>query len=253
MSNGKFRLSACAVERTKHFRLGSRAQKLFLAMIYEQDQEHEGWATGDAWMETACRGYLRPLARFRALGCAPKADNARFFWRAVEELRQVPDLFEYLALDTANSTLTWVFGLQLHDLMADMQVYALISIADAAQLTRTLDLPLLTQITLNEKKKLPEFIMFQDDPAYEAYGEQVYSAVLDLRKTRRALEPALEKWARYTGYNFMVGYEQPPRRAAYHQARIRFQTPISTWKANALQRFVPNTKVVRISAGSITA
>ena len=252
MSNGKFRLSQSAVEWTKHFKLGPRAQKLLLAMVYEQEQEREGWVTGGTWMETACRGFHRPLAKFRSLGCAPKADNARFFQRAVEELEQVPELFEHIALDTKKSTLTWVFGLRLHGMMADMQIYALLSITDADRISSTLDLPLLTQITLHKKKKLPEFIMFQDNPNFETESEQASPAPLDLRKTRRLLEPALEKWAGHTGYKFILGYEQPPRMPAYHQARIRFQTSASEWKPDAFERFPPNTKIIRIGARRTT-
>lgn len=253
MSNGKFRLSARAVEWTKHFTLGPRAQKLFLALVYEQDQEHDGWVTGPDWIETACRNCHRPLARFRALGCAPKGDNARFFRRAVEELGQVPELFEHIKLDTAQSTLTWVFGLHLHRMMAEMEAYALMSISDVRQISRTLDLSLLTQITLNQKKRLPEFLMFQDNRGFETEPEGGCPAQIDLPKTRRQLEPALAKWAEHNGYRFIVGYEQPRHAPVYHRARIRFHTQTSTWKEHAFQRFPPNTRIVSIPARSTVA
>lgn len=246
MSNGKFLLSACAAEWTKHFRLGPRAQKLFLALVYEQNRECGGWSTGPDWMETACQSYHRPLHRFRVLGCAPKAGNARFFRQAVEELEQMPDLFEHITLDAAKSTLTWAFGLQLHGMMAEMQSYALMSIADISQFTNLLDLPLLAQITLNQKKRLPEFVMFQDNCGFETGAGSSHSSSIDLRQARRQLEPALAKWACHIGYSFIVGYEQPSGRPVYHQARIRFRSPTSSWKDTAFQRFAPNTKIVRI-------
>lgn len=249
MSNGKFRISESLAEVTKHLALTVPAQKLFCALVHEQDQEENGWRTGEDWMEFACRTYHRPLSRFRAMGCAPRADNTRFFRNAVPELAAVPDLFEHIELCPHRRNIIWSFGLAIHELMSDMEVYGLMTLADINLLSRDLDLALLAQITLHQKKRWPEFIMFQPNSGFKDVEGWNYPAQIDLRGTRARLEPGLRKWARHTGYSFVIGYEKHRDRPAYRQARIRFFTKATAWTEGGIQKFSPNTTVVKIGHG----
>lgn len=248
MSNGKFRISENVAELTKQLALPVPAQKLFYALIHEQDQEENGWRTGEDWMRFACRPCHRPVSRFRALGCAPRAGNTRFFQNAVPALAAAPDLFEHIELCSRHRTVSWCFSLRMHALMADMEVYGLMTLADINLLSQDLDVALLAQITLHQKKRRPEFILFQANPGFEEVEGWDYAPEIDLRATRKRLEPALRKWGRHTGYSFVIGYEQHRGRPAYRQARIRFNTGSTTWPEAGIQRFGPNTKVVRIAA-----
>ncbi|WP_432257107.1 hypothetical protein [Limimaricola sp. AA108-03] len=248
MSNGKFRISESVAELTKQLVLTVPAQKLFYALIHEQDQEENGWRTGEDWMEFACRPCHRHVSRFRALGCAPRADNLRFFQNAVPALAEVPALFEHIELCPRRRTVSWCFGLRMHALMSDMNVYGLMTLSDITLLSRDLDLALLAQITLHRKKKWPEFILFQPNPGFEEFEGQRCPPQIDLRATRARLEPALSKWARHTGYKFIIGYEEDRGTQAYRQARIRFRTDNTLWSQDEFKKFHPNTKVIMIDA-----
>lgn len=248
VSNGKFRISEGVAELTKQLALPVPAQKLFYALIHEQDQEENGWRTGEDWVEYACQPCHRPLTHLRTLGCAPHAGNTRFFQNAVAALAAVPGLFDHIGLCVRRQNVIWRFGLEMHELMSNMEVYGLMTLADIKLLSRDLDAALLAQITLHQKKRRPEFLLFQPNPGFVDPQGRLYAPEIDLRATRVRLEPAVRKWARHTGYNFVIGYEQHRGRLAYRQARIRFSTDRTAWSKEGIARFLPNTKIVRIDS-----
>ncbi|MGR3631962.1 MAG: hypothetical protein ACU0A8_07545 [Limimaricola soesokkakensis] len=243
MGNDKVRITADLADMLKSIALPPAAQRLFLALVYMQDQTGHCW-TRQTWHERSEAQFFCALNNLRVLGCAPKAGNARFFRTAVAALGQRADLFARIELCTSSSRLVWSFSAEVWQAMSQMEPYGLLEIGDIAHLAGRRDLSLLTQIVVQRGKRYPEFVLSGADLGVRDAGATV--ATFDLRQMRRMLEPALARWASYLGSPIVVGYEQRAHAPGYIQARLRFQGPKSAWTARSIQRFRLNTKIVSV-------
>ncbi|UMA67075.1 hypothetical protein LVO79_18865 (plasmid) [Roseivivax marinus] len=110
------------------------AQKLLMALLREQDREQRGWLT-IASLALAERLCHRTLDVLRALGCAPRGGNARFFARAVDALADIPDLFDNIELSRDARILSWSFADPFLQAMERTEAYGLIDPTEIKLLT----------------------------------------------------------------------------------------------------------------------
>ncbi|MCZ4262127.1 hypothetical protein O4G76_14875 [Limimaricola sp. G21655-S1] len=244
MGNDKVRITADLADLVKSITLPPAAQKLFLALVYLQDQTDHRW-TRQSWEDRVKVRFFCGLGDLRALGCAPKARNTRFFRTAVAALEQRPDLFGKIELCTASGHLRWSFSAEVWQAMSEMEPYGLMRIGDIARITGGPDLVLLTQIVVQRRKHMPDFVLTGRDLGLDS-PDADDPDLFDLRAMRRRLEPALRRWAGYIGSPVHLGYEQRGHMPGYVRARIRFKGQPNHWKAAAIQRFPLNTKVFEI-------
>ncbi|ETW10997.1 hypothetical protein ATO8_19289 [Roseivivax marinus] len=220
------------------------AQKLLMALLREQDREQRGWITirSVAPAERLCR---RTLDVLRALGCAPRGGNARFFARAVDALADIPDLFDNIELSRDARILSWSFADPFLQAMERTEAYGLIDPTEIKLLTGKWDLALLAHIAVQRRKQYPD-IRLIGGRSSGCQADEMATAY-DLRRVRRPLEACLAKWAKHLGSEIIVGYGQARCKPVYVSVRVRFVSKTSVWTPKTIRRFSPNTKVVRIA------
>ncbi len=242
MGNDKVRITADLADLVKSITLPPAAQKLFLALVYMQERTEHRWVRQN-WEERAEGQFFCELSDLRALGCAPKAGNARFFRTAVAALGPRADLFSKIELSTVSGHLVWSFSAEVWQAMSKMEPYGLLEIGDIARIAGRRDLALLTQIVVQRGKRHPEFVLCGPDLVQT--NDAAVTAPFDLRRVRRSLEPALAKWADYLGSSIVVGYEQGAHESGYVRARIRFPGSRNA-KTEEVRKFPINTRVVAV-------
>ncbi|WP_370160374.1 hypothetical protein [Limimaricola soesokkakensis] len=246
MSNDKVRITADLAETVTSIPLPVAAQKLFLALVCMQEKTPQRWVR-EGWNARAATQVFCRLDDLRALGCAPKAGNSRFFKHAVGALQGRPDLFRRIALSTeAPGYLVWSFSPSIWEAMSQMEPYGLMDVGDIARISGRLDLMLLTRIVVQRNKFKPTVVLTGAELGLRA-ADAAHPEIFALRDLRRRLEPALQKWARHTGSPFVVGYEQRAHVPGHVRASIRFPGPKSVWTPDTIATFPINTDVVAIT------
>ncbi|MDG1459426.1 MAG: hypothetical protein P8Q92_16400 [Pseudoprimorskyibacter sp.] len=144
--NGKFRISSRMAAYLKYGGLGLREKKFLLATIYYQHLLGD-WPTSK-WKDEAANTHWMPLADYRALGCAPRANDTRFLQYATAFWLGQGHFFDHLKLCTDQSTITWKFSEDAFYLMSQMDEYALLTAQSMWQLRTSMDLDVWVQIAL---------------------------------------------------------------------------------------------------------
>lgn len=242
--NGKFRISRWMAAYLKYGDFGLREKKFLLATIYFQHLLGD-WPTSD-WQEEAAQTHWIPIADYRALGCAPRANDTRFFQAATGFWLGQGHLFEHLKLCTDQSMISWQFSEDAFHLMSLMDEYALLTAQTMRQLRTSMDLDIWVQTALRHRMQRPEFTMFdtwRDPFANEPCKGPTY---FKLKNNRRRLEASLQRFADLLGYSFRVGYRQGGAEPGFTEAIIRIRHARTRWPEGRLKQFPPRTQVIDV-------
>lgn len=243
--NGRFRISSWMAAYLKYGGFGLREKKFLLSTIYFQHLLGD-WPTYD-WDEEAEKTHWMPLDEYRAFGCAPCANDTRFFQAATGFWLGHGELFDHLELYASPSIISWRFSEEAFHLMSLMDEYALLTAQTMRQFRTSIDLDLWVQVALRHRMQRPEFTMF--DPWRDPFGdiEFVVPTFFKLKNNKRALEASLQRFADLLGYSFRVGYRQGGAKPGFTEAIVRIQHSGTKWPARRLEKFPPRTKVTKIT------
>jgi hypothetical protein len=152
--NNKFRISAAVAEFIRQMEFSASTAKLLFALIYLQEQTDYAWPTHLVDDHTR-QSYFSFVNELREFGFPRNTKSSRFLRKPVADLNDVSMVFDHLELSKNGRYLTWRFSDWFFDIMADMDIYALIDASEIALCRRNLDGALLAQIALHRRKRTP--------------------------------------------------------------------------------------------------
>ena len=235
-SNGKFRLSSAMIAYLKASRLALSQQRFLLATMYFQSVLGD-WPSFD-WTTEYGKEHWMYLREFRALGCAPKSNDARHFKAAVEFWQAEGALFDDISLNSEQSYVSWRFSEFAFATMSLMDRYALMTAQDLSCCRSDLDTDLYLQLFLHHRMDRPEFNWFDHDNDAMSGDFEFFK----LKDVDRKLKNSLRRLVDLTGYGFAVGYLEEGRSPGYTSAVIRVQHPGTKWPPGRILKFPPKTK-----------
>ncbi|QDY69311.1 hypothetical protein [Qingshengfaniella alkalisoli] len=227
IGNQKFRISAYAAEFIKMARFSPSAAKLLFALIYLQEQTDEAWPTIHPYHVNP-KDHFVLVKQLREIGFPGRTRSSRFLRNPVNELACTSDLFDHLAISRNGRYLTWQFSKNFFDVMADMDVYALIDISEISMCRRKYDGALLSQIALHRKKRVPEFRLVAPNRGFECSTDMAAPELVPSR-VKRQLSPSLQTWANVTGITFAVLLVQSGALPGYTDIVIRMRHETTQW------------------------
>lgn len=223
----KFRISAYVAEFIKTSQFSAQTAKLFFALIFLQDQTDESWPTilveGQEQME-----HFVFVSQLRELCFSARTGSSRFLRKPVAELTAVSGVFDHLEISDNGRFLTWKFSENFFDIMADMDIYALIDESEIGLCQRKYDGALLAQIALHRKKRLPEFSLIAPNKGYESKANTMKRPLIP-GEIKRLLRPSLQSWANETRTSFVVLFIQGGVRPGYTDVVIRMKHQNTKW------------------------
>lgn len=236
----KFRISAYAAEFIKLAGFSAATVKLFLALIFLQDQTEEGWPGMDEYDKPQDHFVL--VAQLRELGFPNNTRSSRFLRKPVAELAAIPEAFDRLEIAPNGRYLKWRFSENFFDVMADMDVYGLIDASEIALCKGKYGGALLAQIPLHRKKRRPEFRLIGPNKGYERKDGYVPPNLVP-SQIERQLRPLLQNWADATGLSFAVLLVQEGALPGYTDVVIRMRHKETQWPDG---RFTKRSVATRI-------
>lgn len=235
-NNGKFRLSSAMITYLKASKLDLSQQRFLLATMYFQSVLGD-WPSFD-WTAEYGKEHWMHLRDFRALGCAPKSNDARHFKAIVDFWQTNGELFDDINLHSEQSYVSWRFSEFAFATMSLMDRYALMTARDLSCCRTNLDMDLYLQLFLHHRMDRPEFTWFDhDDNAMSRDFE-----FLQLKDVDRKLKCSLRRLVDLTGYGVAVGYLQEGRSPGYTSAVIRMQHGGTKWPPGRILQFRPRAK-----------
>jgi hypothetical protein len=246
----KFRISAYVAEFIKMAGFSAATAKLFLALIFLQDQTEEGWPMFEG--DEGSQDHFVLVAELRELGFPSKTRSSRFLRRPVADLVAIPGIFDHLAIAPNGRYLKWRFSENFFDVMADMDVYGLIDASEIALCHGKFGGALLAQITLHRKKRRPEFRLLGPHKGCNTQSDHMLPNLVP-SQIQRHLRPQLQKWADETKITFAVLLVQEGSRPGYTDVVIRMRHKDTEWpEGRFLQRAI-STRIWTVSPKSKTS
>ncbi|WP_152912521.1 hypothetical protein [Candidatus Rhodobacter oscarellae] len=236
----KFRISAYVAEFIKMAGFSAVTAKLFLALIFLQDQTEEGWPMFEG--DEGSQDHFVLVAELRELGFPSKTRSSRFLRKPVAELVTIPGIFDHLEIAPNGRYLTWRFSANFFDVMADMEVYGLIDASEIALCQGKFGGSLLAQIPLHRKKRMSEFRLIGPSKGYKAQPGCVLPNLAP-SQIERQLRPLLQSWADATGLSFAVLFVQEGALPGYTDVVIRMRHKETHWPEG---RFTKRSVATRI-------
>lgn len=223
----KFRINAYVAEFIKMAGFSAQTAKLFFALIFLQDQTNESWPTIFVDDQKPTDHFVF-VSQLRDLCFPAKTGSSRFLRKPVVELSAVPGIFDNLEISKNGRFLTWKFSENFFEIMAEMEIYALIDASEIGLCQRKFDGALLAQIALNRKKRLPEFSLIAPNKGYESKADMMKLPIIP-GEIKRLLRPSLKIWANAMGISFAVLLVQGGARPGYTDVVIRMQHKSTQW------------------------
>lgn len=230
----KFRINAYVAEFIKMAGFSAPTAKLLFALIFLQEQTEEAWPTILVERHVP-QDHFAFVAQLRELGFPAMTGSSRFLRKPVADLAGLSDVFDQLEISSNGRFLTWRFSENFFDVMAEMDVYALIDASEIALCQRKYDGALLAQIPLNRKKRIPEFRLLGPNKGYERQAGYVLPKMIPCQ-IERQLRPSLQTWANATGIYFAVLLVQEGSRPGYTDVVIRMQHKATQWPKDRFTR-----------------
>lgn len=218
--------------------------KLFLALIFLQDQTEEGWPMFEG--DEGSQDHFVLVAELRELGFPPKTRSSRFLRKPVAELVAIPGIFDHLEIASNGRYLTWRFSESFFDVMADMDVYGLIDASEIALCQGKFGGALLAQIPLHRKKRRPEFRLLGPHKGYDAQPDHMLPNIVP-SQIQRHLRPQLQKWADETKMTFAVLLVQEGSRPGYTDVVIRMRHKDTEWPEGRFMRRATSARIWTVS------
>lgn len=222
----KFRISAYVAEYIKLVGFSAASVKLLLSLIFLQDQTEEGWPSFDNYKQP--QNHFAFVAQIREMGFPYNTRSSRFLRKPVDELANLPEIFDLLEIAPNGRYLTWRFSSNFFYAMANMDAYGLIDVREIALCKGKFGGALLTQIPLNRKKRRPEFRLIGANKGYES-NDDAQPIYLTPSKIERQLRPSLQSWADATEMSFGVLLLQEGVKPGYTEIVIRIKHKATEW------------------------
>ena len=223
----KFRISAHVAEFIKLSNFSAQTAKLLFALIFLQDQTDESWPT-ILFEDDKPQDHFVLVAELRDLGFPTKTGSSRFLRKPVSELAGISAVFEHLQISENGRFLSWRFSENFFDVMADMDVYALIDASEIALCQRKYDGALLAQIPLHRKKRIPEFRLIGPNKGFEGKAGFLLPKLIP-SQVERQLRRSLQIWANTAGISFAVLLVQEGSHPGYTDVVIRMRHKATQW------------------------
>lgn len=246
----KFRISAYVAEFIKMAGFSAATAKLFLALIFLQDQTEKGWPVFEG--DEGSQDHFVLVAELRELGFPSKTRSSRFLRKPVADLVAIPGIFDHLEIASNGRYLTWRFSENFFDVMADMDVYGLIDASEIALCHGKFGGALLAQIPLHRKKRRPEFRLLGPQKRYDAQPNHMLPNLVP-SQIQRHLRPQLQKWADETKITFAVLLVQEGSRPGYTDVVIRMRHKDTEWPEGRFLKRAISTRIWTVSPKSKTS